>query len=303
MKISNRASFRWASIVAAIVLTACASGPARTSKQSSSSKPTADQWALAAVEALQIRHDSALALADIQRATQMEPQRADLTWLWLSLCVRAQGCAPEPIEVRMRKLDVGNGAVWIGPLARAQAERDVRSEEQILIALGKAQRFDVYWNSLLWRLASIRARAAPADQRLAKTVALNDVAGMLSAVILPSLQPLATACSAERMAQQQTIARCKLVAQVLEKGDSYAAEGVGLGIEQRIYRDGTPEAVVLADRIQNLRYRRDTAAGIIESQVEREKFSEQYVELLKKLPREQDVTDAILRWAGEDVAR
>jgi hypothetical protein len=101
------------------------------------------------------------------------------------------------------------------------------------------------------------------------------------------------------MTQRQVVARCKLVAKVLENGDSYAAQAVGLGIEQRIYLEGSPEAVALADRIQNLRHRRDTAAAIMESQVEREKFSEQYIELLKKLRREQDVTDAILRWAGE----
>lgn len=297
---TSNASFRWIPLIAAMTLSACTSVPSRTSSHSSNAKATADQWALAAVEAMQIKHDSALALADVQHAAQAEPQRADLTWLWLSLCVRAQGCAPEPIEVRLRKLEPGNGAAWIGPLARAQAERDVRSEEQILNAIGKAERFDVYWNSLLWRLASIRARAATQDQRLPKTAALNNVAQMFSGVILPSLQPLASACSVERMAQRQVAARCKLVAQVLEKGDSYAAEAVGLGIEQRIYLEGSPEAVALADRIQNLRYRRDTAAAVIESQVEREKFSEQYLELLKKLDREQDVTEAILRWSGEE---
>jgi hypothetical protein len=122
---------------------------------------------------------------------------------------------------------------------------------------------------------------------------------MLSAVILPSLQPLAIACGSDRLTQPGATARCKQVAKVLENGDSYAAEAVGLGIEQRIFMDGTPESVAVADRIQTLRYRRDTAAAVIESQVEREKFSIQYMELLKKLRREQEVTDAILRWSGE----
>jgi hypothetical protein len=90
---------------------------------------------------------------------------------------------------------------------------------------------------------------------------------------------------------------------VLESGDSYAAEAVGLGIEQRIYSEGSSEGIRLADRIQNLRHQRDTAAAVIESQVEREKFSLQYIELLKKLRREQDVTSAILRWSGEDGSR
>ncbi len=201
--------------------------------------------------------------------------------------------------MRLRKLDPGNTAVWLAPLARAQTDKDMRSEAEILDTIGKGERFDVYWNSLLWRLTQVRASAAPKDQRLPTTAALNDVAKMLSAVILPSLQPLANACSSERVSQSIVAARCKQVARVLENGDSYAAEAIGLGIEQRIYPEGSPEGVALADRIQNLRYRRDTAAAVIESQVEREKFSLQYLELLKKLRREQDVTDAILRWSGE----
>lgn len=291
----------WPIWVAVLMLTACSSTP----RQAAAPRPHvgkvgADHWALAAVEAMQIKGDGALALANIQRAVQAEPKRADLTWLWVSLCLRANGCAPEAIEMRLRKLDPGNTAVWLAPLARAQADKDARSEAEILETIGKGERFDVYWNSLLWRLTQVRASVAPKEQRLPTTAALNDVAKMLSAVILPSLQPFASACSSDRVRQSAVAARCKQVAKVLENGDSYAAEAIGLGIEQRIYPEGSPEGVALADRIQNLRYRRDTAAAVIESQVEREKFSLQYLELLKKLRREQDVTDAILRWSGED---
>jgi hypothetical protein len=291
-------------LVALSIAAGCSSAPAKAPQpKPHTSKQNADAWALAAVEAMQIRGDAALALANAQRAGQAEPQRADLTWLWISLCLRAQGCSPEQLESRLRSLDPGNGAVWLAPLARAQAEGDTRSEEQILETIGKQARFDVYWNSLLWRLAQVRANGAPVDLRLPVTAALNDVARMLSAVILPSLEPLGIACGNDRIIRSVAAARCMQVAHVLDNGDSYAAEAVGLGIEQRIYRDGSPEAVALAERIQTLRYRRDTAAAVIESQVEREKFSLQYLELLKKLRREQDVTDAILRWSGEGQTR
>jgi hypothetical protein len=290
--------------LAVLVLVGCGSTSTKTSdSRPRATKQNVDYWALAAVESLQVQGDSAGALANIQRAVQAQPQRADLTWLWLSLCLRSSGCAPDPIEGQLRKLDAANAAVWLAPLARAQKERDARSEAQILEAIGKVERFDVYWNSLLWRLATVRASGAPEQQRLPVTTALNEVAAMLSAVILPSLQPLVLACSGDRVMQKGVATRCKQVARVLENGDSIAAEGVGLGIEQRIYQEGTPESVVVADRIQTLRARRDTAAAVIESQVEREKFSVQYLELLKKLRREQDVTDAILRWSGEGVTR
>jgi hypothetical protein len=290
--------------LALLLAAGCSSTPthnpppkARVSKQS------ADYWALVAVEAMQIRGDSSLALANIRRAGEAEPQSTDLAWLWVSLCLRAKGCAPEPLEARLRKLDPGNAAVWVAPLARAQAQQDAPSEVQILDTIGKSQRFDVYWNSLLWRLAQVRASEAPPEQRLRTTTALNDVAKMLSAIILPSFQPLVVSCSGERVGEPVMADRCMQVAHVLERGDSYAAEAVGLGIEQRIERQGSAAGIVVADRIQTLRNKRDTAAAVIESQVEREKFSAEYIELLKKLHREQDVTDAILRWSGEDATR
>src|SRR4051812_21189989 len=194
------------------------------------SKENPNYWALAAVEAMQVKEDSSLALANIQRAGEAEPQSTDLAWLWVSLCLRAKGCAPEPLETRLRKLDPGNAAVWLAPLTRAQAQQDARSEVQILDMIGKSQRFDVYWNSLLWRLAQVRASAAPSAQRLPTTTALNDVAKMLSAVILPSFQPLVASCRGERVGEPVMADRCMQVAHVLEGGDSYAAEAVGLGI-------------------------------------------------------------------------
>src|SRR3954470_21001910 len=120
-------------LVALSIGAGCSSAPAKAPQpKPHTSKQNADAWALAAVEAMQIRGDAALALANAQRAGQAEPQRADLTWLWISLCLRAQGCSPEQLESRLRSLDPGNGAVWLAPLARAQAEGDTRSEEQIL---------------------------------------------------------------------------------------------------------------------------------------------------------------------------
>ena len=62
---------------------------------------------------------------------------------------------------------------------------------------------------------------------------------------------------------------------------------------------GSPAAVVLEERAATLSYRNQAAGAIVRSQVERDKFSAQFIELMKKLPREQDVSVAILRWAGQ----
>jgi hypothetical protein len=57
--------------------------------------------------------------------------------------------------------------------------------------------------------------------------------------------------------------------------------------------------VVLDERVSALGYRSQAAGAVMRSQVEHDKFSQQMIELMKKLPREQDVSLAILRWAGQ----
>ena len=56
---------------------------------------------------------------------------------------------------------------------------------------------------------------------------------------------------------------------------------------------------MLDERVATLSYRSQAAGAVVRSQVERDKFSAQMIELMKKLPREQDVSLAILRWAGQ----
>src|SRR6185436_13607702 len=45
---------------------------------------------------------------------------------------------------------------------RAQSRSDKRVEEQILEAMSHAQRFDLYWTDLVWRIATARNARAPA---------------------------------------------------------------------------------------------------------------------------------------------
>jgi hypothetical protein len=85
----------------------------------------------------------------------------------------------------------------------------------------------------------------------------------------------------------------------MQSSDTTLAEGLGLAMAQHLATPASPEAVVLDERIATLSYRSQAAGAVVRSQVERDKFSAQMIELMKKLPREQDVSVAILRWAGE----
>ena len=108
-------------------------------------------------------------------------------------------------------------------------------------------------------------------------------------------------CSVARAVNPSVAARCLRISEAMLRGDTYMAEGVGLGIRERLASPGTPGATAVAEMIKISRYQRDTATTIMESQVEREKLSRELVNLMQKLRREQDVFVAVIRWGGQPV--
>lgn len=299
--------------VIALSLSGCASSASERGNSAPASKPSTksvaqagntDAVAAAALKMAAVDRDAPRALSVIRQAAAAAPDRADLARLALQICLNVQGCEAEPYETRLRKLDPGNGVVWIGPLARAQARRDTQAEQQILQAMGQAERVDLYWNTLLWRFASAIPAPTPpvGGPNLPITSALNDVTQWLATSAVPSFQPIAAACSPERTTSDSIKALCMRVAQALQRGDTSLVEGMGLGIAQRLAAPGTPAWSSAQQRIAALAYQTKAAGAIIRSQVEKERFSAEMMELLKKLRREQDVSTAILRWAGQPVA-
>ncbi len=257
---------------------------------------------VAALRASQVELNPTAAFAHVERALEQEPNSKELVWLAARLCADVPRCEPQRYETRLRKLDPGNGVVWMGPLARAQARSDESAVAQILEALGREARFDVYWNALLAEGAlALSAQAAqPAPKMLngPLTNAINEVSAWLSAVAVPSFAGLAQECSRERTRVAQIAERCRRIANVLQQGDTYAAEAVGLGIAERAVGESSPAIIALTEHAAVVTYQHDTARAILEEQVEREKMSAERIELMKKLRREQDVSLAVLRWAG-----
>lgn len=290
------------------LLTACAShepqrGTAATdaSRQTPSGNP--DVLAGDALQALS-EGSGQRALAAIARANVVAPNRADLAWLHARICMLSPGCEPEPVETRLRKLAPDNGVVWLGPLARAQARGDRRVEDQILEAMSRAQRFDLYWTELVWRIATARNARAPAPGTPGAaphplTNALDQTTEALSDAVVPAFKPIDTSCELDRTQDPATRTRCNRIAQAMQHSDTTLVEGIGIGIAQRLATPASPDALVLEERGATLSYRSQAAGAVVREQVERDKFSAQMIELMKKLPREQDVSVAILRWAGQ----
>jgi hypothetical protein len=295
-------------LTALLMLAACASQdpqrrPAASAGSTQAPSGNPDELAGDALQAL-AAGDSQRALAAIARANVLATKRPDLAWLHARICMLAPGCEQEPVEARLRKLAPDNGVVWLGPLARAQTRHDKRVEDQILEAMSRAQQFDLYWTSLVWRLATARNARAPAAGSPGAaphplTSALDETTEALSKAVVPAFKPLNTSCALDRTQDPATRTRCERIAQAMQRSDTTLAEAIGLGIAQRLATPASPDALVLEERSAALSYRSQAAGAVVRSQVERDKFSGQMIELMKKLPREQDVSVAILRWAGE----
>ncbi len=282
--------------VVAAALAACSGSPTQPTAGPVDPQTVAiDAVAAEALAAFQLQRDGARTWSLISAATKQAPARVDLAFLQASLCGLIEGCQPEAYEARVRTLDAGNAAIWMRALAEAQRQRESAVEAQILDAMGRAQRFDVYWNALGASVTGARiAKGAHAAASLGETI------DWLGSTVVPPPQPLMLACSRARTTEQAWADRCRRVARVLMSGDTFFAESVGTKLAQQVAPE-TSEQKQLKERGRNSRYLWRMYAEIANSQVERDKFALEIVELMRKLRREQDVHLAVVRWSGRSV--
>ncbi|WP_116807775.1 hypothetical protein [Steroidobacter cummioxidans] len=294
-----------------LLLSACASSPPKPGAPSVKPAPESadvDEMAAAALAlwGTNSATNGSRALTQIQKAAQAAPQRPEILWLHLRLCMEVQGCEPEPIEARLRKLDPDNGAAWLGALARAQARRDARASAQIVEMMSKAANFNVYWTTLVAKLAPPISRmpvatSVPQPVPTPLTNAMNSTVNWLSMLVAPAFRPVSAACDDQQIRDPETRVRCGQVAQALQNSDTTLVEGLGLGIAQRLAPANSAALMQITEKIQTLRHQSQAAGAIVTAQVEKERFSQQMLKLMQQLKKEQDVSRAILRWAGKSL--
>lgn len=297
---------RLVGITLMLVLAACGSTP-QPPRESTRAKPaeSADLLLADAVRRQQGRFDAVQALPMVKAALDKAPDRPDIAWLYVQLCTRVAGCQPEPAEARLRRLDSGNAVAWLGALDRARRGNDVTAANEILEAMSRSERFDIYWNTLISRIAVLLSadtarQLGPTTPDLV-TSSLNDTIGWLSALSIPMFQPLSDACIRERGSNPVLSQRCSAIADAMLRGDSYLAASLGLGIRESLAAPGSPQATAVARDVRRSRYQRDTAGQIIAIQENREKFSRELIKLMANLRREQDVFLAVIRWGQQPV--
>ncbi len=280
-------------LVSTLTLVACSSAPSQP--QPARTTLNADALVTEALAVMKLQRDGTRAWNLLSNATQQAPQRIELAYLQARLCSLIAGCQPEPYEARVRQLDPDNGAIWMRALADAQRRGEPVVEAQIVDAIGRAQRFDVYWNVLGARVAQTRiANGARPD------AALDETVSWIGEILVPSMQPLTQACSRMRTTDAAWAERCARAARALMNGDTYIAESVGTKLAQQVATD-TAKQMQLAERERNARYLWRIYAAISTSQIERDKYAAELVDLMSKLRREQDVHMAVARWAGRPV--
>lgn len=253
-----------------------------------------------AAEALQLRfkkNDFVQSLKLMQKAAKSAPQRVDLQWLYFSLCAQTVDCDATSIEATLQKLDSNNSAFQLGALARALRDGDPAAERTALEAITRGRGFDIYWNSLISRLASTKLlqQSQPAQPL---TRSLNQAMQWYAQLSSVTFGPIVVSCSLERTDADFAVRnRCTRIALLLTQSDTLIGETIGTEIAQRVLVGDL--AAKMAERVIISRYQQDTASEIINAQLDREKLSGQLLEVMGKVPREQDVYVAIIRWGGQ----
>jgi hypothetical protein len=255
-----------------------------------------DELAAAALQLYFRQKNTAQALKLLQKATKEAPQRAEIRWLQFQVCAQVLDCNTEVLEAELLKLAPNNGAVQLGALARAQREGNNTAAASVLDAISRSPSFQIYWNTLLSKLT--RATLTQVGKRPQPvTRSLNEITDWYSTLASATFGPLLVSCSAERAAADGYVnSRCIRIAGLLLQSDTYIAESVGLMLARRLL--GSDREAQILERTEASQYQREAASQVINAQLDREKFSTQLIELMAKVPREQDVFQAIVRWGG-----
>jgi hypothetical protein len=195
------------------------------------------------------RSDEQLQL--VLRAAAAAPDRPDLAWLALAVCIQVESCDVAPPEARLRALDPGEGSAWMGTLARTAA-----GTPQFAAAFAGAagsERVDIYWSPLIVHVAQALMRTRTMEDGEAVVLAI----GLGAAQAIPPFRQLVRPC--KDVSQPENLGTCRRLSAALRHGDSFLVESLGLSIARRLwpassdeYRKATEETRVLHYRLRTL---------------------------------------------------
>jgi hypothetical protein len=252
-----------------------------------------DADSLAAAGLLGSGKDRDLSLRLIEKASAAAPDRPDLVWLQIQFCQAVPTCDPQPMEERLRSLDVRNAAGWMGTLTRADKANDERAKSGALGAISRSERLDIYWTTLVARLSRATART----KAVSLTEAEISVIGTLAAQAIPAYQVLSNACKGERLKRDDVVEVCRGIATALQDGDTYITEMIGVAIAKRVWPEGSLQWKEAMEARRSWDYRFNF---LIESAAWNLAHTDEYLTLCAQNRREQDVYKAELIASGKN---
>jgi hypothetical protein len=253
--------------------------------------PDADSLAAAALLGLAAHPDQSLPL--IERAIAAAPMRADLLWLQAEVCLKEGSCDPVPSEKQLRIADPANAAGWLGELVRANASGDEPAMDAALEAVGREDRFDIYWTTLIARLSE----AATKTHRMSAQEAVVLIVGYLAAAPIPGYEVATKNCKGERLKRLAVNEACRGVARAFQHGDTYLTDMIGVAIAKRVWPEQSSEwkAADIERRVYDYRSRLWLTLDVADNA-----HAEQYLVLCAKYGREQELWSAQLVAAGSN---
>ena len=250
----------------------------------------ADSLAAAGLLSLtSLRHDPLELLA---RASAAAPDRPDLLWLQIRACLDSPACDPEPVERRLRALDPANGTGWLVDLMRANAAKDYASSDAILAGIGRSDRVDIYWTTLIAHLTRATART----HEISLNAAENLIIGALAGSIIPAFAVASNSCKGDRLQRPEVVETCRGVARALQRGDTYITEMMGVAIAKRVWPEGSQEWRAADEAQRSFEYRSKLSASDSADAA----HAEEFLALCEKNRREQDVFLAQLISEGKN---
>jgi len=239
-----------------------------------------------------MKRDSALDL--IKRATALEPGRADLAWLQMTLCRDFPSCEAAPLEAKLRALDPSNGATSVAAFERASRANDAPAMTANLAALAESDRVNFYWSPLVRSLTLAVQRAGGWSEERA----LWEVIGLLTGEVFPPFGALSKACNGTELDRPGRQDACRGIARALRAGDTYVGVFVGLRIAERAAGSASDEARQIQEIRRVQRYRLHESGRLNLDAIERKGHAAEYLDDLARFPNEPDLAVAELRRAN-----
>jgi hypothetical protein len=244
--------------------------------------------------AAEFTHQPAQQWTLLERAAALAPERADLAWLKIMACTRAEGCDPTPFAAALHKLDPGNGAAWGALIYRASKLNQSEAVQRYLAAMGEAQRYDLYWNTRIAHFTNALIKVHVYDARMA----LLTVTGADSATSVPAFQTFLNACKGDALQDPDRLASCRGIAHALRSGDTYIAELIGTAMVKHVWPEGSAEYTEAAGARRLAHYCMHTAAPLEVAALKHNRDVLEYLSLIESHRTEQELGAAVLSRAG-----